>query len=268
MQSLSPQPALSWHDRTRTLVRSLPDFLTWTDGLALVDAAHEIYGVWMDKRLYTWARSSGQPLQERIASLPIPHRGRLRQAPRVFYLLRSKREPGAEELRALHQFIDVEEYLCGRRKEIAPDCWSALGDYCTGAASEQHPAPAEPTAPRVRGIVLDVNSPHLSTYGTHPNIGAPLPYTRRRSSRARRHAGAWILLRGEHQQYRCCDDAFGNLGDRRAARHLASLSDQLGIGAIEPWHDQPGQPRVALVDAGSDRRCAGARGDSCGGLPP
>lgn len=141
-----------WRNRSIQLIESLPEFLTWNSGSDLLKRTSDFYETWIDRRLYLWEERVGMGQIDRIRALPLSHQRRLRSAPHFFLLLRSKRVPSDDDLAKMTGFIEVEEYLAGMRQEIAPHCWSALGDYCSDSGTR------EITSPSVRNIVVDLQS--------------------------------------------------------------------------------------------------------------
>jgi hypothetical protein len=137
---LNGAPAFfSWPERGRSLLRALPSFLTWGTGTELLSAAREIHEIWISQRLLTWSRAAGTNFMDLIATLPRSARDRLFRAPQLSLLLRSGKSPTVDELARLHAFIEIEEFLCGK-KDRAPSGWSALGDYGASCGSAHQPA--------------------------------------------------------------------------------------------------------------------------------
>jgi hypothetical protein len=157
----------------RSLIAALPQFLTWTTGLELLQTACKIYVHWSYNQLRTWSEFANANLFDVVLALPKPNQQRLLLAPRSFNLLRSSSEPGLEEIDKLKKLIGMEQYLCHKSCSYPRNDWSALGDYYLplDSRSNDRPAGGLPIAwnpqqsfqsPALGHIVLDAYSPYPS----------------------------------------------------------------------------------------------------------
>jgi hypothetical protein len=158
----------------RSLIAVLPQFLTWTAGMELLQTACKIYVHWSYNQLRTWSESANANLFDAVLALPKPNQQRLLLAPRSFNLLRSSSEPDPEEIDKLKKLIGMEQYLCHQSSEYPRNDWSALGDYYLPSDIETSDRLADGlltawsprqsfNAPTLGHIVLDAYSPYPNT---------------------------------------------------------------------------------------------------------
>lgn len=160
----------TWREHARSLVESLPQFLTWTSGQSLVQSACEIHENGVLSRLSLWAQASGSNVQDVFLQLAKPGQERLLHAPQFLLLLRSTKNPDLDQLKEYHTFIEAEEYLCGKKDCPPAGAWTALGDRYFPVEGD-HPRSYENSNPLlsnagsepcfVREIFIDVRSPNL-----------------------------------------------------------------------------------------------------------
>ncbi len=150
------------------VITSLPSFLTWEAGSDLIRTACEIYVGYAYHQLRTWAQFADSDVFQTVLALPKSNQQRLLLAPRVFRLLGSKPQPGAEEIESLKQFIRMEQYLCNQRADHPGISWTALGDFYRPAEgregsltqpSSSWNADQNYQAPVLKSTVLDAYSP-------------------------------------------------------------------------------------------------------------
>jgi len=144
-------------DANDSLIANLPDFLTWRTGNDLTRSACKIHVQYVYHQVKTWSNLANTDLFQSITSLPASSQQRLLLAPRLYTLLRSKARPGVEEIESLHQYLDLERYLCAPGGDRPCDCWSALGDYYLPPDSETF------RSPMLGNIVLDACRPLTKT---------------------------------------------------------------------------------------------------------
>lgn len=161
-------------DTNTSLIATLPDFLTWQSGNELTRSACKIHVQYVYHQVKQWSNHTDTDLFPLIISLPKSSQQRLLLAPRLYTLLRSKNQPGAEEIDSLKQFLDLEKYLCNQDGDRPRGSWTALWDFYLGPEKEvEEHAPACPSslsfrgemfrAPRLGSIVLDALRPFTKT---------------------------------------------------------------------------------------------------------
>jgi hypothetical protein len=128
----------------RSLVAALPKFLTWTEGIDLLQAACKIYVHWSYDQLRAWSEFANNDLFDVVRALPKPSQQRLLLAPRTFNLLQSSSEPNLEKIDELKRLIGMEQRLCHQRSAYPRSDWAALGDY-------YHPLDMDNMAPLADG---------------------------------------------------------------------------------------------------------------------
>lgn len=157
-------------DTNTSLVAALPDFLTWQNGNDLTRSACKIHVHYVYHQVKQWSTHSDTDLFHSITSLPRSSQQRLLLAPRFYSLLRSKNEPGAEEIDSFKQFLDLERYLCNQDGDRPRGSWTALYDfYLAPEKPVENHAPACASslsfggetfrAPMLGSIVLDAFRP-------------------------------------------------------------------------------------------------------------
>ncbi len=119
-------------DTDTSLIATLPDFLTWQSGNELTRSACKIHVQYVYHQVKQWSNHTDTDLFHLIISLPKSSQQRLLLAPRLYSLLRSKNQPGAEEIDSLKQFLDLEKYLCNQDGDRPPGSWTALWDFYLG----------------------------------------------------------------------------------------------------------------------------------------
>lgn len=161
-------------DTDTSLIATLPDFLTWQSGNELTRSACKIHVQYVYHQVKQWSNHTDTDLFHLIISLPKSSQQRLLLAPRLYSLLRSKNQPGAEEIDSLKQFLDLEKYLCNQDGDRPPGSWTALWDFYLGPEKEvEEHAPACTSglsfrdemfrAPKLGSIVLDALRPFTKT---------------------------------------------------------------------------------------------------------
>jgi hypothetical protein len=163
------QPAGGWQKHAQSLLGALPEFLTWQGGSEFVNGVCEIHESVIHSRLALWSQAGGNYL-ETFMELPGKGQERLFHAPQFLLLLRSKSAPGPDEAAKYQNFIEAEEYLCGRKNSPPAGYWTALGDrYFRSKTDCQPDQAANPlrsglfvSAPFARGILIDAWSPYLT----------------------------------------------------------------------------------------------------------
>ena len=110
------------------MLSGLPGFLTWYAGTELLDIVCDFYHNWVYHRLGSWSAGCPELLQA-FNALPEENRQRLIRSPQFCFLLRSKEFSTQADVSVMMAFIEVEEYLCGRRECMTQNAVSALGDY-------------------------------------------------------------------------------------------------------------------------------------------
>ena len=153
-------------DTNTSLIATLPDFLTWQTGNDLTRSACKIHVQYVYHQVKQWSNHADTNLFQLITSLPKPSQQRLLLAPRLYSLLRSKSEPGADEIDSFRQFVDVEKYLCNQAGDRPRGSWTALGDFYIAPEKPVEEGPALSVsslsfrgetfkAPKLGSIVLD-----------------------------------------------------------------------------------------------------------------
>lgn len=162
------QAAGGWQKYAQSLLGALPEFLTWLQESEFVNGVCEIHQSVIHSRLALWSQAGGNYL-ERFMELPRKGQERLVHAPQFLLLLRSQNAPGPDEAAKYRNFMEAEEYLCGRKNSPPAGCWTALGDRYFQSEADSQPDEANPLrsglfvpAPFVRGIMIDVGSPYLT----------------------------------------------------------------------------------------------------------
>jgi len=157
-------------DTHTSLVATLPEFLTWQSGNDLTRSACKIHVQYLYHQVRQWSNHADTDLFHSITSLPKSSQQRLLLAPRFYTLLRSKSEPGADEIDSFRELLDVERYLCNQHAGRPRGSWTALYDFYVAPdqpVAEQ--ATASPPnfsfrgetfkAPKLGNIVLDAFRP-------------------------------------------------------------------------------------------------------------
>ena len=116
-------------DTNTSLIGTLPDFLTWQSGNDLTRAACKIHVQYLYHQVKQWSNHTDTDLLHLLTSLPKSSQQRLLLAPRLYSMLRSKNEPGAEDIDSFKQYWDIERYLCKQDSVRPRGSWTALGDY-------------------------------------------------------------------------------------------------------------------------------------------
>jgi hypothetical protein len=161
-------------DTNTSLVAMLPDFLTWQNGNDLTRTACRNHVQYMYHQVKQWSNHANTDLFHSITSLPTSSQQRLLLAPRFFTLLRSKDEPGPDDLDSFRQVLNLEKYLCTQEGAQPRGSWTALYDF--------YLVPEEPVegksgfpfrgstfrAPRLGNMVVDAFRPFTE-------IDFPLP---------------------------------------------------------------------------------------------
>ena len=153
-------------DANASLIANLPDFLTWRAGNDLTRSACKIHVQYVYHQVKTWCTVANTDLFHSITSLPASSQQRLLLAPRLYTLLRSKAQPGTEEIESLRQYLDLERYLCAPAGDRPGDCWSALGDFYLPPGTESETSWFEGESfrsPMLGTIVLDACRPFSKT---------------------------------------------------------------------------------------------------------
>jgi hypothetical protein len=154
-------------DANGFLISTLPDFLTWQAGNDLTRSACKIHVQYVYHQVKQWSSHSDTDLFPLITSLPASSQQRLLLAPRLYTLLRSKSQPGADEISSLRQFLEVEKFLCNQDGNPPRGSWTALCDFYFAPDKEvEESASSNPwfqgdtfRAPRLGSIVLDAYRP-------------------------------------------------------------------------------------------------------------
>lgn len=161
-------------DANASPIANLPEFLTWQTGNDLTRSACRIHVQYVYHQVKAWSNVSEIDLFHLITSLPTSSQQRLLLAPRLYSLLRSKANPGVEEIDTLKDFLDLEKYLCDRGGHRPRGSWTALGDFYLAPDNETaEDAPAHASsfyignqtfkAPMLGNIVLDACRPFRNT---------------------------------------------------------------------------------------------------------
>jgi hypothetical protein len=153
-------------DTDTSLIVALPDFLTWQSGNDLTRAACKNHVHYVFRQVKQWSSHSDTDLLHSVTSLPASSQQRLLLAPRVYRMLRSNSEPGADEIDSFKQFVGLERYLCNQESELPHGSWTALLDFylapekpvqeCTSSLSFRGETFR---APKLGNIVLDAFRP-------------------------------------------------------------------------------------------------------------